>query len=102
MQDAFMHLYCGDGKGKTTAAVGLAVRAAGTGKQVLFAQFMKSGKTGEIESLKNLKNIPDIGQHHRICPKRKIWLDCFRRNHLSMPMGTGRQGTAFPFSVIGT
>lgn len=57
MQDAFMHLYCGNGKGKTTAAVGLAVRAAGTGKQVLFAQFMKSRKTGEIEGLKNLKNI---------------------------------------------
>ena len=34
-----IHLYCGDGKGKTTAAVGLSVRAAGAGKRVLFAQF---------------------------------------------------------------
>ena len=34
-----IHIYCGDGKGKTTAAVGLAVRAAGSGKKVLLLQF---------------------------------------------------------------
>ena len=38
-----VHLYCGDGKGKTTAAIGLAVRAAGTGKQVVAARFLKNG-----------------------------------------------------------
>lgn len=36
-----IHIYTGDGKGKTTAAIGLAVRAAGWGKKVLFAQFFK-------------------------------------------------------------
>ena len=46
-----VHLYIGDGKGKTTAAVGLAVRMAGAGKKVLFFQFLKSGDSSEIASL---------------------------------------------------
>ena len=49
-----IHLYCGDGKGKTTAACGLAVRAAGSGMKVLFVQFFKSGKSSEVESLEKL------------------------------------------------
>ena len=43
-----LQLYCGDGKGKTTASVGLAVRAVGTGLKVLFCQVMKDGTSGEI------------------------------------------------------
>lgn len=43
-----LHIYCGDGKGKTTAAVGLAVRAAGSGMKVLFGQCMKDGSSGEV------------------------------------------------------
>ncbi len=39
-----LHIYCGDGKGKTTASVGLAVRAAGYGLKVLFCQCMKDGR----------------------------------------------------------
>ena len=49
-----IHLYCGDGKGKTTAACGLAVRAAGSGMQVLFVQFFKSGKSSEVTALEKL------------------------------------------------
>ena len=52
-----IHLYTGDGKGKTTAAAGLAVRAAGNGMKVIFAQFMKGNDTGEIVSLNQLENI---------------------------------------------
>lgn len=52
-----IHLYMGDGKGKTTAAVGLAVRASGSGMQVLFSQFMKGNNTGEIHSLEMIPNI---------------------------------------------
>lgn len=52
-----IHIYCGDGKGKTTAAVGLAVRAAGAGKKVIFTQFFKDGSSSEITSLHCLENI---------------------------------------------
>ncbi len=52
-----IHIYCGNGKGKTTAAVGLAVRAAGAGKQVLFVQFFKDGSSSEICSLKQIPGI---------------------------------------------
>ena len=53
----FIHIYCGDGKGKTTAAVGLAVRCAGRGNKVLLVQFLKSRDSGELYSLAKL---PDI------------------------------------------
>jgi cob(I)alamin adenosyltransferase len=46
-----IHIYTGDGKGKTTAALGLAIRAAGRGKKVVIVQFMKGGDTGELHSL---------------------------------------------------
>jgi cob(I)alamin adenosyltransferase len=49
-----IHVYFGEGKGKTTAAIGLAVRAAGRGRRVIFAQFLKSRETGEITSLEKL------------------------------------------------
>jgi len=49
-----IHIYFGEGKGKTTAAAGLAVRAAGRGRRVIFAQFLKSRETGEIAPLEKL------------------------------------------------
>ena len=49
-----LHVYTGDGKGKTTASVGMAVRAAGHGMKVLFCQFMKNGDSGELEALRQL------------------------------------------------
>jgi cob(I)alamin adenosyltransferase len=54
-----VHVYIGDGKGKTTASVGLSVRAAGRDKKVVFAQFLKSGVTGELRSFETL-GIPVI------------------------------------------
>lgn len=52
-----IHIYCGDGKGKTTAAVGLAVRCAGRGNKVLLVQFLKSRDSGELYSLAKLPQI---------------------------------------------
>ena len=48
MEQGMIHIYCGDGKGKTTAAIGLAARAAGCGMKVLFARFLKNEDSGVI------------------------------------------------------
>lgn len=49
-----IHLYFGEGKGKTTAAIGLSVRALGNNVPVVFVQFLKSRNAGEIASLEKL------------------------------------------------
>jgi len=47
----YVHVYTGDGKGKTTAALGLAMRAAGAGWKVFFAQFSKGTQSSELQAL---------------------------------------------------
>lgn len=62
-----IHVYCGDGKGKTTCAMGLAMRAAGAGMNVVIIQFLKGSDTSELKSLKAipqitvLRNARDLG-----------------------------------------
>jgi cob(I)alamin adenosyltransferase len=63
----YIHLYTGNGKGKTTAAMGLAVRAVGAGKKVFIGQFVKGMHYAELESL---KRFPEI-------VIRQYGLDCF-------------------------
>lgn len=50
-----IHIYCGDGKGKTTAATGLAFRMAGSGGRVHIIQFLKGSQSGEIDFLRDTK-----------------------------------------------
>ncbi len=52
-----IHIYCGDGKGKTTAAVGLTLRSAGAGNRVVFTQFFKDGSSSEISLLRQIPGI---------------------------------------------
>lgn len=52
-----VHLYCGDGKGKTTAAMGLALRCVGHRKAVVIAQFLKDGLSGECRAFAKLDKV---------------------------------------------
>jgi cob(I)alamin adenosyltransferase len=52
-----IHIYCGNGKGKTTAGMGLCLRAAGHGERVLIYQFLKDNTTGEAKSLALLPTV---------------------------------------------
>lgn len=56
-EKGLVHIYCGDGKGKTSAAVGLAIRAAGAGKRTVFAQFLKDNQSSELNILRRIKEI---------------------------------------------
>ena len=55
---ACFQVYTGDGKGKTTAALGLLLRAAGAGKRIFFCQFLKDGRSGECKVLR--ERFPEI------------------------------------------
>ena len=58
----YVQVYTGNGKGKTTAALGLALRAAGAGLRVYIAQFMKAGPYSEINALKRFSDLITIEQ----------------------------------------
>jgi cob(I)alamin adenosyltransferase len=57
MTKGLIHIYCGDGKGKTTASVGLGIRAAGNDMNVLIARFLKNNKSSELNILNKIPNI---------------------------------------------
>ncbi|MBN1930297.1 MAG: cob(I)yrinic acid a,c-diamide adenosyltransferase [Desulfobacterales bacterium] len=59
----YVQVYTGNGKGKTTAALGLAVRAAGAGLKVFIAQFLKTGDYSEIKALKRFSENITIEQY---------------------------------------
>jgi len=63
MSGGLRHLYTGDGKGKTTAALGLALRAAGCGLRVVLVQFLKGRDTGELHALDQLPNVSILRLH---------------------------------------
>jgi cob(I)alamin adenosyltransferase len=63
----YVQIYTGDGKGKTTAVLGLSIRAAGAGLKVYIGQFIKSGEYSEINALKRFSDFITIEQFGRGC-----------------------------------
>ncbi len=64
MEKGIVHVYTGPGKGKTTAALGLGLRAVGAGFKVHMIQFMKGRRYSEIDAIENISNFT-ISQHGR-------------------------------------
>jgi cob(I)alamin adenosyltransferase len=63
----YIQVYTGDGKGKTTAALGLALRAAGAGLKVYVAQFVKGMHYSELDALEQFKDSITVTQYGRDC-----------------------------------
>ncbi|MDD4346162.1 MAG: cob(I)yrinic acid a,c-diamide adenosyltransferase [Desulfitobacteriaceae bacterium] len=66
-----VHIYTGNGKGKTTAAIGLGIRACGNGLKVIMVQFLKGSPTGELAILKKLE--PDFKVYRNSEIKGFFW-----------------------------
>lgn len=62
MENGLIQVYCGNGKGKTTAAIGLGIRAIGNNYKVIMIQFLKNDSTGECRMIKTLE--PDFKIFH--------------------------------------
>lgn len=92
-----LHIYCGEGKGKTTAAIGLAIRFAGTGS-VLFCQFLKGEAAGERAVLKKIPGItvPKVPEKVPFFKtlketEKKDWI-CYYRRQWERYQGLMEQG----------
>ena len=66
MKKGYVHIYTGNGKGKTTAALGLSLRAVCAGKKVFFGQFVKGMEYSELNSMNFLPNF-EMEQFGRDC-----------------------------------
>ena len=64
LEKGYVHVYTGPGKGKTTAALGLGLRAAGAGFKAHMIQFMKGRRYSELNAIENLPNFT-FSQHGR-------------------------------------
>ena len=92
-----LHIYYGDGKGKTTAAMGLAMRALGHEKHVTILQFLKDGSSGEIAMLRR------CGADVHACPNAKFtWLmtDAEKTEARAHNNAALRTALAAPFDLL--
>jgi cob(I)alamin adenosyltransferase len=82
MKQGFVQVYTGNGKGKTTAAIGLAIRAAGAGLKVYFCQFLKGKPSSEIEILKKINSHISIhrsGSKNFVIVPEKCDIECAQK-----------------------
>ncbi len=88
----YVQVYTGNGKGKTTAAIGLAIRAAGAGLNVYIAQFVKMGEYSEVKALKRFADKITLEQYG---------FGCFiNRSPSKKDMMIARKGMAMVKNVI--
>ncbi|MDD5659302.1 MAG: cob(I)yrinic acid a,c-diamide adenosyltransferase [Actinomycetota bacterium] len=71
LKEGYIQVYTGDGKGKTTAALGLTLRAYGYGLKIFIAQFIKGKKYNEIKALEKFKDNVIVKQYGNGCFIRK-------------------------------
>ncbi len=71
LSKGYVHVYTGDGKGKTTAALGLALRSAGHGMGVFIGQFMKGVRYGELNALERIPGIEVAQFGDEVCIRRE-------------------------------
>lgn len=80
----YIQIYTGNGKGKTTAALGLTLRAVGAGKKVFFAQFVKGQRYSEVKAIEQY--LPNV-------QIKQYGLDCFiEKNPTQADIDAARQG----------
>ncbi len=80
----YIQIYTGNGKGKTTAALGLTLRAVGAGKKVFFAQFVKGQRYSEVKAIEQY--LPNV-------QIKQYGLDCFiQKNPTQADIDAARKG----------
>ena len=77
VQKGLIHVYTGDGKGKTTAAIGLGVRAVGAGLKVYMIQFMKGRRYSELDALEHSQDftVVQFGRDEFVSKKKPEQID---------------------------
>ena len=107
-----VHVLTGEGNGKTTSAIGIAVRAVGRGMNVAFVQFLKGGLSSEIEPLRRLgvtivtgtKHCPRQGEHESQLHEKGFMVfckGCFQVNDEDRRLVAGAFSQASAFCTSG-
>lgn len=95
-----VHIYHGDGKGKTTAAIGLALRMAGYGKRVFIIQFLKGKPSGEMMALLKLPGItvlrgqPSLKFPSQMCEEEIAQVSALQQRQLQLAVSAVERGDA--------